>query len=467
MIETAPSNTDVSDISPEDDGACLAKLKSLVERSGTLLPAQGPLSGFAFLNPLQGLEDLPFEEGIMKGARLFGCRPYMSEDVYRDKLATGRIVLEDICAVLQSELADTATTPVTPSGTRFDMRLAMLQHPLRSAPPEELRWFIAETNALTRFSEETSTKTRTRLLEATRHWVMREVLSRADEPAGNERSANYRTGAQWVADSVERFGGTSMEGWDESTWEAFTLQLLWRVCREGVELVEIRPAPPSHFVRHRELLLEVMGDDSDLLVHPVLIRFCAAFSDQGISDWVLPDRERGFFRSFCTLYQSQAGRAERWMRPLSKELGRLDATGTTPLACIRESLEDLGVPEDRWGDFIEATVLALRGWAGMIWQMEVREDRVAKPAPQGSLIEFVAVRLLLERGVASMAVRAEVHDEYNRSVDAANARMAWGAASVNSWYKNASGRVTQNWPFSLLEFWQRTRHPDPEDYVLR
>ena len=44
-----------------------------------------------------------------------------------------------------------------------------------------------------------------------------------------------------------------------------------------------------------------------------------------------------------------------------------------------------------------------------------------------------------------------------RAIDAENLRMAWGASDVNSWYKNASGRVAQNWPFSLLEFWQQTR----------
>ena len=77
-----------------------------------------------------------------------------------------------------------------------------------------------------------------------------------------------------------------------------------------------------------------------------------------------------------------------------------------------------------------------------------------------------STRMLLAAGVQSMRVRPEVHDEYNRAVDAANAKMAWGASSVNTWYKNASGRVTQNWPFSLLEFWQRTRHPNPDDYIL-
>ena len=77
-----------------------------------------------------------------------------------------------------------------------------------------------------------------------------------------------------------------------------------------------------------------------------------------------------------------------------------------------------------------------------------------------------SVRMLLATGAGAMNVRVDVHDAYNQKVDAANASMAWGAASVNTWYKNASGRVTQNWPFSLLEFWQRTHAPVPDDYVV-
>jgi 4-hydroxyacetophenone monooxygenase len=77
-----------------------------------------------------------------------------------------------------------------------------------------------------------------------------------------------------------------------------------------------------------------------------------------------------------------------------------------------------------------------------------------------------AVRLLLAGDHGSLDVRPEVYDEHNDRVDAANRTRAWGASEVNSWYKNESGRVTQNWPFSLLEFWQRTRAIDPDDYVL-
>lgn len=76
------------------------------------------------------------------------------------------------------------------------------------------------------------------------------------------------------------------------------------------------------------------------------------------------------------------------------------------------------------------------------------------------------LRLLLEGGHRTLDVRGDVHDAFNAEIDAANDLMAWGAASVNSWYKNASGRVTQNWPLTLLEYWQRTLAPDPADYAL-
>jgi 4-hydroxyacetophenone monooxygenase len=74
--------------------------------------------------------------------------------------------------------------------------------------------------------------------------------------------------------------------------------------------------------------------------------------------------------------------------------------------------------------------------------------------------------LLLGGGHRALDVRRDVHDEFNERVDAENALMAWGWSDVNSWYKNEHGHVAQNWPFTLLEYWQRTLAPDPGDYEL-
>lgn len=74
--------------------------------------------------------------------------------------------------------------------------------------------------------------------------------------------------------------------------------------------------------------------------------------------------------------------------------------------------------------------------------------------------------LLMQHNARALDVRQAVHDRYNERIDEGNRRMAWGQSGVNTWYKNASGRITQNWPFTLLEFWQQTRTPEPEDYNL-
>ena len=59
-----------------------------------------------------------------------------------------------------------------------------------------------------------------------------------------------------------------------------------------------------------------------------------------------------------------------------------------------------------------------------------------------------------------------MHDAFNAKVDAANALMAWGAPQVTSWYKNATGRVSQNWPFPLVDYWNATVAPKPDDFVI-
>jgi len=78
-----------------------------------------------------------------------------------------------------------------------------------------------------------------------------------------------------------------------------------------------------------------------------------------------------------------------------------------------------------------------------------------------------SVRLLLETGLQSMDCRTDVHDAYNERIDAGNRTRAWGCSDVNSWYKNEFGRVAQNWPFNLLDYWKQTRAPVASDYEMR
>ncbi len=75
--------------------------------------------------------------------------------------------------------------------------------------------------------------------------------------------------------------------------------------------------------------------------------------------------------------------------------------------------------------------------------------------------------LLISKGLRSMEPSAERNAAYNREVRARSAQLAWGHGGVRSWYKNSRGRVINNSPFSLHEFWERVHDLDPQEYILR
>ncbi|HEY2253753.1 MAG TPA: putative inorganic carbon transporter subunit DabA, partial [Planctomycetaceae bacterium] len=108
------------------------------------------------------------------------------------------------------------------------------------------------------------------------------------------------------------------------------------------------------------------------------------------------------------LYGQPQKLPDGWIRHLPAELRRMVDRQITPLESIHESLELLGVRRDEWEQFLSSTLLALRGWGGMLREVELRGDRVVRPVPPGSLVEFLAVRLLLDRFAAEHVARTAV-----------------------------------------------------------
>lgn len=387
----------------------LQKLGDLIEHCGHLLPAQGPITVFVHHNTLHALEDLPFNEAVMKAAHIFGCQPYLSEDRYRQELVRGRIRFDELKEALEQDLGDRAGAPVPCFGTVLDLRLEMLQNRLRSGPAEELVWFVAEVNALRRIRGEVSAADRARLIAETRRWVIRDLrgFGETGQPGLTKSAADDRI-PDSLSQLLSRFGESKMEYWSDDDWESFTLQALWRVCCEGVQDVPAFSTPAPLAIRHRDVLLEATGVDTDLLVDARLIPFCASVLDQGFAHWQLPRRDEGFYRAFCTLYRQPWGPPDRWVRGLGAEVGRLQDDRIGPLESVLESLRILGVAPKEWEGYLSATFLALRGWAGMIRQVELRGDLAVHPLPQGSLVEFLAVRLLLDRFAVAYTARTSL-----------------------------------------------------------
>jgi uncharacterized protein len=340
-------------------------LAQTIERLAQLLPAQGPISIFIHHNTLHAFEHLPFEDAVEIAAMRLGREPYLAESRYRDKLASGRIHPKDVHALLLEQLGASGSESVAGLGSRLDLWRVVVLHGIPTTAGRELTWILEETDVLSRFRNDLPASARSTLA------ALREMTDRVDD----ERQAVRRL------------------------WNA----CLAAVTRADVSAVIGRAAMP---VRHRDWLFEVHGIDPDTWIHPPLIRFLAGYLDQGLAQWAMPERERGIHGCFLELYAtSLAARCGSWARTLPDVVGNDRVAERDAFDSIAHSLRELGVHPDEYDDYLAAELLALRGWAGIVRQIEERPDRVPARDLTVTLRGYLAVRLLFERAALEHAAR--------------------------------------------------------------
>ena len=68
------------------------ELRTLIRLSSDVIAYYWPMRTFVHHNPLHGLEDLPFDEGVRRGRRLLGGNGYLPSEMFRDYFRAGRIL---------------------------------------------------------------------------------------------------------------------------------------------------------------------------------------------------------------------------------------------------------------------------------------------------------------------------------------------------------------------------------------
>jgi uncharacterized protein len=339
-------------------------LLQVIDHLAHLLPAQGPISIFIHHNTLHAFEHLPFEEAVERAGAQFGCEPFLAEPRYRDKLASGRIRAKDVHELLQEQLDARAVEDIAGTGSRLDLWQAVILHGIPNASGPELSWILEETDVLWRFRTDVPREARSLLTPN----------GDGEDPSGTERSAVRR---------------------------------LWRACLDAADrAAKTAWRPPPEPVRHRDLLKAVHSVDTDAWIHPPLIRFLAGYLDQGLAHWAMPGRNEGIHGCFLEIYGSPlASRCGAWARALPRLVSDDVRAGRGALASLAHSLDDLGIGEGEREAYLSAELLALRGWAGIIRQIEERPDRVPVRDLTVTLRGYLAVRLLFERAALEYATR--------------------------------------------------------------
>ncbi len=75
------------------------------------------------------------------------------------------------------------------------------------------------------------------------------------------------------------------------------------------------------------------------------------------------------------------------------------------------------------------------------------------------------LRLMNRKKFRAVEVQSEIQETFNSELQQKMEGTVW-TSGCSSWYLDASGKNTTIWPGFTFEFWQRTRHFDPQHYDL-
>jgi len=338
-------------------GSGAASIDERIAEAARWLPQQAPLHAFVHHNPLHHLEHLSFEEAVLEGSRVLGTQGFQTEAAFAEPLRMGRIERRDVEAVVDADTTEPGT-PILPDGPALrDFRVFRLRHLFEIPSGATLRWTLCEGGAAGRLHPDVGPERR------------RAILRQGPE-------------ASQLAELWSRLEAAAPESEAASP-----------------------PTPEAVGRRLRDRVRARTGIDPDEWVHPLLIRFSEAFLDQGLAYWAMPDRERGFLSAVRRLYGRRMGPPLRWARGLAPLLAAQELEAWSAETTIAWALDEMGVAEGDRGQVIRETLLSLRGWAGMMRQLELRPDRAPVLCPPTSLAAYLAVQLLLDLVAARAALR--------------------------------------------------------------
>jgi uncharacterized protein YbcC (UPF0753/DUF2309 family) len=320
------------------------RLVSMVNALAQLLPAQGPLTVFVHHNTLHALEHLPFADAVREAQVLYGARAYMDQATFLAHYRTGRIRERDLKRALDLSLFDSSRQPLCLGLSERKVRELAVRHHVQHLPAAEVAYQIDEGDAL------------------------REP--REDAPSLFTRALG-----------------------DPEQWPR-QLRALWKTCEQLASAVVTHAQPATRFQGRWLQPFKGLRAEVNDSVNPLLIRYTAAYLDQGAAAWPMPQREAGFFRALCSLWSAPGLSISSPLVGLPKPLAHF--ARMTPARCLDACLHELGVTACEEEEVLRDMLLALPGWAGMVARLELRAEDRAPDAPRASLLEWLAIRALLE-----------------------------------------------------------------------
>ena len=294
-----------------------------------------PMKTFAYRNPLRGWESLPFDEAVSEGKQLIGGNGYLSNEDYRRLYREGRIADQAIEHALHTAGIEAATEPVTLGDRKIEFWEVLRLHLLfgfDALDPALLTWQLSAGS------------------------LQQDLWQSSLSALGLVDAAHGSNDQQRPTDAPT-----------------------------DIDL------PADHTLS--DWLDELAGASLVDQINDQMIKWNAAFLDEGMAGWQMPGRQAGFYASWRQLAQRDFSGRFLGIRQFANKCRALPKS---PVDAIATHLTTLEIPPERWPDYMARLFAQLPGWVGFIrWRSE-NPNYAAQAEHPMDPVEYLAVRLFYE-----------------------------------------------------------------------
>ena len=367
-------------------------LRQVIEEASEPIAPFWPMRTMIAQNPIHGLEYLPFDQAVRKGKELLGGSGYLPNETYRHLYREGRITTEGIQRALARVGPPLESQDSVRVGHQFlsahDIWQWHLVFGFEALEPVLLPWELGEGGATQQFRSDLPSESKQRIIKRT----IEECEQCRDHPEEAYLTNLWKATLSILGLHESASEENALTGGDQ----AQSSVMIGGKARINIDLPAQRTI--SDWVE------TLSGDSLVEQINNQMIKWIAAFVDEGLAGWEMPVRNKGFFRAWQDLAQwDQSGRF-LGIHDFHQKVQDLSGESEDIIVwCLRR----LGIPQEQWRTYLSRELSQLPGWTRYIRWLGEHPAYHAQWEHPIDTRQYLAVRLFYEVELSQVVCERE------------------------------------------------------------
>ena len=367
-------------------------LRQVIQEASEPIAPFWPMRTMVAQNPIHGLEYLPFDQAVRKGKDLLGGNGYLPNEEYRLFYREGRITIEGVQrALVRVGPSLDSQDPIKIGNLLLSTRDVWQWHLVlgfEELEPVLLQWELSGGGALQQF--------RSDLPQESKHRIIQRTIKECEQCRDYTEEA-YLTNL-WKA-TLSALDLSDSDREEKASADHESMSLTAQAGEKSSVKIDL---PDQQTIS--DWVERLSGVPLVEQINNQMIKWIAAFVDEGLAGWEMPLRNRGFFRAWLDLAQwDRSGH----LLGIHDFRNKIQELSDEPEPTIVWCLERLGLEQSQWKPYLSRALSQLPGWTRYIrWLGEHPLYHAQREHPIDTQ-QYLAVRLFYEVELTQVVCQSE------------------------------------------------------------